>query len=174
MSVARSAALKINWASLQSQLGLKGSTVASLQAFKKRNEDVRRKHMLLSEAPQSVNFAHYRSILNNTAIVDQLEAEYKKFKPVTYNVSQELEQIAKFEEVAVKNAVETKVGVDKELSALRMTLENIESARPFDELTVDDVAKARPDIDARTAEMVSKGRWMPAGYKERFGDLSLL
>jgi len=51
-------------------------------------------------------------------------------------VSKELGQIAKFEEVAVKNALETKEGVDKELSALKMTLENIESARPFEELTV--------------------------------------
>lgn len=97
---------------------------------------MRRRHALLSDAPQSVDFAHYRSILNNTAIVDQLEQEYKKFKPITYDVTKELEQIAKFEEVAVKNALETKVGVDKELSALRMTLENIETARPFEELTV--------------------------------------
>lgn len=36
------------------------------------------------------------------------------------------------------------------------------------------MAKARPDIDTRTVEMVSKGRWMPAGYKEKFGDLSIL
>ena len=51
-------------------------------------------------------------------------------------MSKELAQIAKFEEVAVKNALETKAGVDRELSALKMTLENIESARPFEELTV--------------------------------------
>ena len=51
-------------------------------------------------------------------------------------MSKELNQIAQFEEVAVKNALETKAGVDKELSALKMTLENIESARPFEQLTV--------------------------------------
>lgn len=31
----------------------------------------------------------------------------------------------------------------------------------------DDIAKARPDIDIRTAEMVSKSRWMVPGYKVR-------
>lgn len=31
----------------------------------------------------------------------------------------------------------------------------------------DDIAKARPDIDRRTEEMVSKGRWMVPGYKVR-------
>lgn len=36
----------------------------------------------------------------------------------------------------MKNAQETKVGVDRELLDLNMTLDNIESARPFEELTV--------------------------------------
>ncbi|KAI5809893.1 putative ATP synthase D chain, mitochondrial [Peziza echinospora] len=174
MSVARSAALKIDWTRIATSLNLKGSTVTSLQAFKKRNEDVRRKNTLLSEQPQTIDFAHYRSILNNQAIVNEIEAAAAKFKPVTYDVSKQLAEIEKFEAVAIQNAEQTKLGVDAELQDLARTLENIESARSFDELTVDDVAKARPDIDARTAEMVSKGRWMPAGYKEKFGDLSLL
>lgn len=29
----------------------------------------------------------------------------------------------------------------------------------------DDVVAARPDIDARVEQMVSKGRWIPVGYK---------
>ncbi|KAF8473903.1 hypothetical protein BDZ91DRAFT_342101 [Kalaharituber pfeilii] len=174
MSVAKSAALKIEWARLASTLGLKGNTAAALQAFKKRNEDVRRRHTILSEAPQTVDFAHYRSILNNQAIINELEAAYNKFKPVTYDVSKQIAEIERFEDIAVKNAEQTKEGVDHELADLKKTLDNIESARPFEDLTVDDVAKARADIDARTAEMVSKGRWMPAGYKEKFGDLSIL
>ena len=106
---------------------------------------------------------------------------------------------------AVKSAEETKGVVDKELRDLGQALENIEGARPFEELTVvriiffrsfqrssmfsnlfwprvlgkfgrwadqwadyflqDDVAKARPDIDERTSQLVSKGRWMVPGYK---------
>lgn len=59
----------------------------------------------------------------------------------------------------------------------------------------DEVAAARPDIDEKTAQLVSKGRWAVPGYKvcpditvsrspllqhkltilqEKFGDLSLL
>lgn len=36
----------------------------------------------------------------------------------------------------------------------------------------DEVASAQPEIDEKTSSLVSKGKWMPPGYKERFGDLS--
>ena len=55
---------------------------------------------------------------------------------MTYDISKELEQISKFEKIAVENALETKVGVERELDSLKATLENIETARPFEELTV--------------------------------------
>ncbi|KAG0135249.1 hypothetical protein HOY82DRAFT_601025 [Tuber indicum] len=171
---ARSAALKINWAQITTSLGLKGQTVASLQAFKKRNEDVRRKVAILSEAPQEVDFSHYRAILKNQAVIDEIEKAYRSFKPATYDLNNQLRTIEAFEAEAVKNAEATKGRVDMELHELEKTLKNIEEARPFEDLTVDDIASARPDIDARTAEMVSKGRWMPAGYKEKFGELSVL
>jgi hypothetical protein len=32
----------------------------------------------------------------------------------------------------------------------------------------DEVVQARPDIEARTEQMVSKGRWMPPGYQVLF------
>lgn len=59
-------------------------------------------------------------------------------------------------------------------------------------LLQDDVATARPDIDERVSQLVSKGRWQIPGYKvhlanafgnasytdyakqEKFGDLALL
>jgi hypothetical protein len=83
----------------------------------------------------------------------------------------------------VKSAEETKSVVDRELSDLQKTLKNIEEARAFDELTVvcawrewwdsgqvlmrgqDEVAAAQPDIDKRTEQLVSKGRWAVPGYK---------
>ncbi|CUS10632.1 unnamed protein product [Tuber aestivum] len=170
----RSAALKINWVQIATSLGLKGQTVASLQAFKKRNEDVRRKVAILSETPQEVDFNHYRAILKNQAVVDEIEKAYTSFKPATYDLNKQLKTIEAFEAEAVKNAEATKGRVDVELQELEKTLKNIEEARPFEDLTVDDIARARPDIDTRTADMVSKGRWMPAGYKEKFGELSVL
>ncbi|KAE9970279.1 hypothetical protein BLS_004984 [Venturia inaequalis] len=171
---ARSAALKLDWAKLGSQLGLKGSTANALVAFKKRNDDARRKIQQLQEQPSTVDFAHYRGILKNQSIIDDIEKQFKAFKPATYDVERQVKAIEAFEAQAVKSAEETKSVVDQELKDLDKTLKNIEEARPFEDLTVDDVAAARPDIDQRTEQLVSKHRWGVPGYKEKFGDLSVL
>lgn len=89
-------------------------------------------------------------------------------------MGRQIKAIEAFEVQAVKSAEETKGRVDGELRELEKTLENIETARPFEDLTVDEVAAARPDIDSRTEQLVSKGRWHVPGYKEKFGDLSVL
>ncbi|KAI1291275.1 hypothetical protein F5Y03DRAFT_388544 [Xylaria venustula] len=170
----RSAALKLDWAKVTSSLGLRGQTVASLQAFKSRNENARRKVQLLSEQPTTVDFAHYRSVLKNQAVVDEIEKRFSAFQPAKYDVSRQLKAIEAFEVEAVKNAEATKEKVDLELKDLEATLKNIETARPFEELTVDEVAAAEPSIDEKTAKLVSKGRWSVPGYKEKFGDLSVL
>merc|ERR1711964_749244 len=175
MAAGRSAALKLDWAKVTQSLGLRGQTAASLQAFKKRNEDARRRVQILSEQPSKVDFAHYKSILKNTAVIDEIEKQFKAFKPATYDVSRQIKAIEAFEAQAVKGAEDTKAVVDQELKDLEKTLRNIEEARPFEDLTVDDVAAARPDIDQRTEQLVSRHRWHgPQGYKERFGDLSVL
>ncbi|KAK3935690.1 hypothetical protein QBC46DRAFT_45253 [Diplogelasinospora grovesii] len=171
---ARSAALKLDWAKVTTSLGLRGQTVQGLQAFKQRNDNARRKVMMLSEQPTEVDFAHYRSVLKNQAIVDEIEKRFKAFKPASYDLSRQLKAIEAFEVEAVKNAEATKEKVDLELKDLEKTLKNIETARPFEELTVDEVAAAEPSIDEKTAKLVSKGRWSVPGYKEKFGDLSVL
>ncbi|KAK3495489.1 ATP synthase subunit D, mitochondrial [Neurospora crassa] len=171
---ARNAALKVDWAKITTSLGLRGQTAASLQAFKKRNDDARRKLQQLSELPTTVDFAAYRSTLKNQAIVNEIEKRFTSFKPATYDVSRQLKAIEAFEVEAIKNAEATKTKVDLELKDLEKTLTNIETARPFDELTVDEVAAAEPSIDEKTSKLVSKGRWSVPGYKERFGDLSVL
>ncbi|KAF9871929.1 hypothetical protein CkaCkLH20_10561 [Colletotrichum karsti] len=170
----RSAALKLDWAKVTTSLGLRGQTVASLQAFKKRNEDARRKVQTLSELPTTVDFAHYRSVLKNQAVVDEIEKRFSAFKPATYDVSRQIKAIEAFEVEAIKNAEATKDKVDLELKDLQKTLTNIETARPFEDLTVDEVAAAEPSIDEKTSQLVSKGRWTVPGYKEKFGDLSVL
>ncbi|KAL9106786.1 MAG: hypothetical protein Q9227_008208 [Pyrenula ochraceoflavens] len=157
--------MKLDWTKLSSSLGLRGQTAASLQSFKKRNDDARRKVQQLSDAPQTVDFAHYRRTLKNQAVIDEIENHFKQFKPATYDVGRQLKEIEAFEAQAVKNAEETKGLVEVELRSLEKTLKNIETARPFDQLTVDEVAAAEPEIDKKTEEMVSRGRWMPAGYE---------
>ncbi|KAH6630434.1 hypothetical protein B0J18DRAFT_421162 [Chaetomium sp. MPI-SDFR-AT-0129] len=171
---ARSTALKVDWVKITSSLGLRGQTVAGLQAFKKRNDDVRRRVQVLSEQPTTIDFAQYRSVLKNQAIVDEIEKRFKAFQPATYDLSRQLKAIEAFEVEAVKNAQATKEKVDLELKDLEKTLKNIEEARPFEDLTVDEVAAAEPSIDEKTAKLVSKGRWSVPGYKEKFGDLSVL
>jgi F-type H+-transporting ATPase subunit d len=135
-TIQRSAALKVDWAKIGTSLGIKGQTAASLQSFKKRNEDVRRRLQLLSEQPQEVDFSHYRSVLKNTAVIEEIEGHVKAFKPKTYDVGRQVKAIETFEAQAVKNAEETKGKVDLELKDLDRTLKNIEEARPFDDLTV--------------------------------------
>ncbi|EMR68023.1 putative atp synthase subunit d protein [Eutypa lata UCREL1] len=174
MAVPRSAALKLDWVKVSSSLGLRGQTAASLQAFKQRNETARRRLQALSEQPTAVDFAHYRSVLKNQAVVDEVERRFKDFKPAAYDVQRQLKAIDAFEVEAVRNAQAAKEKVDLELKDLEATLTNIETARPFDELTVDEVATAEPSIDEKTAKLVSKGRWSVPGYKEKFGDLSVL
>ncbi|KAI9716799.1 MAG: ATP synthase d subunit [Candelaria pacifica] len=174
MAVGRSAALKVDWTKISTSLGLKGQTAASLQAFKKRNDDARRRLQMLSEQAQTVDFAQYRTVLKNQSVIDEIESHFKTFKPATYDVGRQIKAIEAFEGQAIKNAEITKGKVDEELRDLEKTLGNIETARPFEDLTVDEVVAARPDIDERTAQLVSKGRWHVPGYKEKFGDLSIL
>jgi hypothetical protein len=91
---------------------------------------------VLSEQAQTVDFQHYRSILKNQAIVDDIEKQFGAFKPQTYDVSRQIKAIEAFEAQALKSAEETKSVVDKELGDLEKTLKNIEDARPFADLTV--------------------------------------
>jgi F-type H+-transporting ATPase subunit d len=144
VTLQRSAALKVDWAKIGTSLGLKGQTAASLQSFKKRNEDVRRRLQLLSEQPQEVDFKHYRSVLKNTAVIDEIEGHVKAFKPKTYDVGRQIKAIETFEMQAVKNAEETKGKVDLELKDLDRTLKNIEEARPFEDLTVVRIGTVSP------------------------------
>ncbi|KAF2859646.1 ATP synthase subunit D [Piedraia hortae CBS 480.64] len=171
---ARSVALKLDWAALPSKLGLKGSTAQALQTFKKRNDDARRRVQQLSQQEQTIDFAHYRSILKNQDVVAEMEKQVNGFAPKKYDVSRQIKAIESFEAQAVKSAEETKFKVDAELVDLEKTLKNIESARPFEDLTVEEVVAARPEIDERVSQLVSKGRWQVPGYKEKFGDLSVL
>ncbi|KAK4507309.1 hypothetical protein PRZ48_001044 [Zasmidium cellare] len=174
MAATRSAALKIDWANLGTKLGLRGNTAAALANFKKRNDDARRKVQVLSEQPQTVDFAHYRGLLKNQDVIADIEKQFNAFQPKKYDVQRQIKAIEAFEAQAVKSAEETKGKVDAELRDLEKTLKNIESARPFEDLTVEEVVAARPDIDKRVEQLVSKGRWQVPGYQEKFGNLSVL
>ncbi|WPK23715.1 hypothetical protein PUMCH_000960 [Australozyma saopauloensis] len=174
MSVARTAATKLNWAQVSQTLGLAGHTAASLTAFKKRNDEAKKQHQTLSAQPTVVDFGYYRSVLKNQKVVDEIEKAVSQFKPVSIDVSKTLKTIDIFEQKAVENAKATEKSVDEEIHQLKATLKDIESARPFDQLTTDDVEKARPDLTEKVTYMVKNGKWEVPGYKEKFGDLTVM
>lgn len=119
-----------------------------------------------------VDFAHYKKTLKNQDIVSQMEKTFTSFKPVDYDVAGQVKAIETFEGKAVKSAEDTTTKIESELKELNATLSNIKDARGFQELTLQDIAKARPQIPQAVDTMVEKGKWSVPGYKEKFGDLS--
>jgi len=170
----KTASAVVDFARIYSSLGLGKETVSALQAFRKRHLEAQRLNSQYNSQPTTVDFAHYRSILKNTAIVDEAEKLLKEFKPVTYDVNAHVKAIETFEVKAVEKAKETEQKVDLELKELRATLANIEEARPFEQLTVEDVGRAHPRIVETVETMVRKGKWTVPGYKEKFGDLNVM
>ncbi|ODQ56221.1 ATP synthase subunit D [Saitoella complicata NRRL Y-17804] len=171
---ARSVVQSVNWQKLSSGLGLSAATVGSIKSFRERANNAARKVQSLSEQKTDIDFAHYRSVLKNQSVVDEIEKSYKAFKPVTYDVNAQIKAIEAFEAKAVENAELTAKKVDIELQDLQRTLDNIKNARPWEDVSVDDLVKAAPEIEKKTEDMVSRGRWAIKGYQEKFGDLSLM
>lgn len=128
--------MKLDWANLGTKLGLRGSTANALASFKKRNDDARRRVQLLSEQATTVDFAAYRSQLKNQDIIADVEKQFNSFQLKKVDVARQVKAIEAFEAQAVKSAEETKWKVDAELRDLEKTLKNIETARPFEDLTV--------------------------------------
>ncbi|KAH0839612.1 ATP synthase d subunit [Lanmaoa asiatica] len=128
--------------------GLLTETIAALQAFRKRHGDAQRIHAQYASQPTTIDFAHYRSVLRNAAVVDEAEKLLKDFKPVTYDVNAHVKAIETFEAKAVEKAKETSQKIDVELKDLQATLANIEEARPFEDLTVSDFEDSHPRLAA--------------------------
>ncbi|KAG1376160.1 hypothetical protein G6F60_008385 [Rhizopus arrhizus] len=154
-------AAAINWSKLNATLPQE--TVASLQAFRKRNEEVKRALSELKEQSTTVDFAHYRKVLKNQNIIDQAEKAVGSFKPVTYNLDAQLN---------VAKAEKTVKQIEQELKELQATLSNIQQSRPVEQLKVDDVVAANPKLIKEVEESIKKGEWSVPGYKEKFGDIS--
>lgn len=149
---------------MATSLGLRGQTAASLQAFKARNDNAKRKVQQLSELPTTVDFGAYRSVLKNQAVIDEIEKRFTAFKPATYDVNRQLKAIDVFEAEAVKNAEATKEKVDLELRDLEKTLKNIEDARSFEELTV---VRTGPDSSSEGIACRGFGEVLTIRYRTR-------
>jgi len=174
MASKAAATAALDWTRIYGSLNLGKDTVAALQAFRKRAHDAQRTHASLSALPTSVDFAQYRSVLRNQAVVDELEKIVREYKPKEVDLAAWTKTIESFEGKAVESAQATAKGVDEEVGKLKATLANIEDARPFEDVTVDDVLAARPEIEKSLNIMFKKGKFSVPGYKEKFGDLSLM
>ncbi|KAG2224496.1 hypothetical protein INT45_010562 [Circinella minor] len=170
MASLRAAAKQIDWNKLSTSLPQE--TAASLQAFRKRNDEAKRVLRELKEQTTTVDFSHYRNVLKNQAIVDQAEKAVQGFKPVAYNLDAQLKAIDQFEAKAVESASSTVKKIDAELKDLQATLSNIEGSRPIEQLTVDDIIVAKPELTKDIEAKLQKGEYSVPGYKERFGDMS--
>jgi len=174
MAATRTAAAAVDFTRIYSSLGLGKETIASLQSFRKRHSEAQRLSAQYASQPTTVDIAHYRSLLKNTAVVDEAEKLLNAFKPVTYDVAAHVKAIEAFEDKAVQGARETEREIGTELSDLKETLKNIEDARPFDQLSAEDVGQAHPRIVEAVETMMRKGKFSVPGYKEKFGDLNLM
>ncbi|KAH8919354.1 Creatinase/aminopeptidase [Atractiella rhizophila] len=161
----------IDWARIQ-RLNLPKDTALSLASFRKRTEDARRQVAALREAKTEVDFAHYRSVLKNQDVVGEAEKALNSFKPEEYDVQAQLKAIDAFKQKALESARATAGKIDTELRDLQETLGNIEQARAFDQLSVDEVSAAQPAISKAVEESLRKGKWTVPGYHEKFGNLS--
>merc|ERR1711977_489391 len=140
--VAKAAA--VDWQRITSSLGLQKDTLQALRAFRKRHGDAKVAHQQVKDLKADVDFAHYKNVLKNQEVVSQLEQTWKGFKPADYDVNAQLKAIDAFQGKAVEGATKAAQKVEQELGNLDATLKDIESARPFDQLTTGDVARARP------------------------------
>lgn len=165
----------LDFARISSSLNLNQSTLQSLSAFRARHALAKSSLATLKSQNQAIDFAHYRSSLKkNPEIVDRLEKVWNDFKPIEYDLGAQLKAIETFEAKAVTSATEASQKIDEELEALNATLQNIQGARPFEELTLSDIDKAEPRIAQTVETMVKKGKWTVEGYSEKFGNLSLM
>ncbi|KAI9290873.1 mitochondrial ATP synthase [Neoconidiobolus thromboides FSU 785] len=165
-----SAISRINWSKLSGALASRQNTQGALINFRKQYDDVKRQLAQLEEQKVNVDFAHYRKLLKNQKVVDQLESTLKKFKPVAYNLQAQQKVIEAFETKAIQKAEETNAQIENEVASLKETLKNIESARPVDELSVEDVTTAIPEIDQRVEQRLINGQWTVPGYSDRVGN----
>ncbi|KAI5479850.1 ATP synthase D chain, mitochondrial [Pseudohyphozyma bogoriensis] len=173
-SVSKAAQVAVDWARITGKLGLPKETLQALSSFRKRAADARLQHAQVTEHKAEIDFEHYRKILKNKSVVDEGEKLFKGFKPADYDVAAQLKTIEAFEGKALESAKAVVSATESELTGLNATLKNIEDARPFDQLSLDDVAKARPEITKAVETMVAKGKWTVPGYTEKFGNLSAM
>ncbi|KAL2912006.1 ATP synthase d subunit [Polyrhizophydium stewartii] len=165
---AAATAARIDWTALSAKL--KPDTVAAVNAFRRRHADAAKAVRELKDHQVSIDIERYRAVLKNQKVVEEAERALKSFRPATVDLTDQLRVIETHEAKAVAAAQATVSKISTELVELQDMIKNIDTARPLEQLTVDDVAKAYPQLDATVEKMVKRGQWRIPGYYEKFGE----
>ncbi|KAJ3201715.1 ATP synthase d subunit [Clydaea vesicula] len=171
MSSVKSIASKIDWPALSQKL--KPDTLAAVSNFRRRHMELAKQLQDLKEQNRPIDFSFYKNTLKNKTVVENAEKAFAAFKPSTFDLSKQNDIIRDQEAKAIEAAKKTELKVKKELGELDELLQNIKTARPVDELTVEDVTKILPEIDENTAKLAKRGQWTVPGYYEKFGEFKI-
>ncbi|PVU99606.1 hypothetical protein BB559_000564 [Furculomyces boomerangus] len=175
MSVnARKLVQAIDWPRVSAVLARKPEVVKSLSAFNKKFQEVDRELVLLKEQKLDLDFDHYRKVLKNKKIVDDMELKFKSYEIKKLDTKEHLKIIGEFESSATASATGYASELETKLSGLFETVGNIENARPVNQVTTDDIVTARPETIAEVEDMVRKGEYTVPGYDTKFPDLSVV
>ncbi|GMK55131.1 hypothetical protein CspeluHIS016_0201870 [Cutaneotrichosporon spelunceum] len=173
-AAARTASANVDWSKIYTSLGLNKETLAQLQAFRARNSNAQNKNAALKASIPEIDLSHYKSVLKDQRAVDQASKVLADFKPIDYDVKKFDDIVGAFEKKAVDAAKATVAKVSAEEESLRATLSNIKDARPFEDLTSLEVGHAAPEVTKAVETAVKKGRWTVPGYRETYGEQSLM
>lgn len=156
-----------DWSKIYSSLGLGKETISELQAFRARHSAASNRNAALKSTMPELDLEHYKSVLKDQSAVQNAQKVLSSFKPVDYDVSKWNEVVKSFEGKAVAAAKETVSKIAEEEKSLNSTLSNIKDARPFEDLTVAEINKAKPEIEKSVETMLKKGKWTVPGYRVR-------
>ncbi|KAL7424214.1 ATP synthase d subunit [Cryptotrichosporon argae] len=171
---ARGASAAVDWSKIYTGLGLNKETITELQSFRARHTSAVNRNAAIKASIPALDLSAYKAILKDGSAVAAAERALAEFKPVDYDVSKWDGVVAAFEGKAVAAAKETVDKIKAEETSLKSTLSNIQEARPFEDLTVAEVSHARPEITKAVETMLKKGKWTVPGYREKFGEFSLM
>ena len=149
---------------------LSKETLQKVALFKGKHLQLKKELQELKEF-KKLNTSAYS--LQNTELLKKAQFQLDGFKPLKLDLEPTLKSIESAKKQHLKLANETLAKIQKEQQELKELLVNIENAKSIDQLTVDDIALAYPELDKTVEKMTKRGQWRVPGYYEKFGEFSI-
>lgn len=140
-------------------------TLSEVSTFRARHTAAATRNASLRSSAPQLDLAKYKSVLKDQSALQNAEKVLSSFKPVSYDLGKIQGVVDAFESRAVEQAKATVEKISAEEDSLNATLSNIKDARPFEDLTVDEVGSAQPQITQAVETMIKKGKWTVPGYR---------